>query len=497
MNNPFIWLIGIPLIASPLIYFSGHLVQRKLKVSLSQITALIALLVSWIPFVQTAIILQQSDGISFSVGAISLNFDGISLLLAGVTLALGTLVVLYSRVYLKAEEGQDKFYAVLVAMIGLIIGLGSASDLFNLWIWFEAMAIASYLLVAFYRQQSASLEAGIKYLVQSAAGSVLVLIGIGLVLMETGSLNLAEIRSFAQPSPLLPAAGALFIIGFGVKAALVPMHTWLPDAHSKAPSGISAMLSGVVIETGLIAMLRALTSISAISNIWGPLLMGFGAVNMLAGNLLALRQKQVKRLLAFSSLAHIGYMLAGIGIAIYAQQIDGAQGGLFHLLNHGMMKGLAFLAAGSLLYTLHISSGSHGALTVDELSGAGRRYPLVAFAFSLAILGLGGIPPLAGFMSKWQIVVSGFETHNLWIDLLAIFIALNSVLSLAYYAPMVNAMYKQEQSPAVRTGSSMPISMSIPLVGLSAFIVLVGIWPSLTSWIVSPAGNALMNAFGR
>jgi formate hydrogenlyase subunit 3/multisubunit Na+/H+ antiporter MnhD subunit len=315
--------------------------------------------------------------------------------------------------------------------------------------------------------------------------------------METGSLNLAEIRSFAQPSPLLPAAGALFIIGFGVKAALVPMHTWLPDAHSKAPSGISAMLSGVVIEAGLIAMLRALTSISAISNIWGPLLMGFGAVNMLAGNLLALRQKQVKRLLAFSSLAHIGYMLAGIGIAIYAQQIDGAQGGLFHLLNHGMMKGLAFLAAGSLLYTLHISSGSHGALTVDELSGAGRRYPLVAFAFSLAILGLGGIPPLAGFMSKWQIVVSGFETHNLWIDLLAIFIALNSVLSLAYYAPMVNAMYKQEQSPAVRTGSSMPISMSIPLVGLSAFIVLVGIWPSLTSWIVSPAGNALMNAFGR
>jgi multicomponent Na+:H+ antiporter subunit D len=100
-------------------------------------------------------------------------------------------------------------------------------------------------------------------------------------------------------------------------------------------------------------------------------------------------------------------------------------------------------------------------------------------------------------MSKWQIVVSGFETHNLWIDLLAVFIALNSVLSLAYYAPIVNAMYKQELSHAVQTGSSMPFSMSIPLVGLSAFVVLVGIWPSLTAWIVSPAGNALMTAFGR
>ncbi len=224
------------------------------------------------------------------------------------------------------------------------------------------------------------------------------------------------------------AAGALFIIGFGVKAALVPMHTWLPDAHSQAPSGISAMLSGVVIEAGLIAMLRALAALSAITTIWGPVLMGFGAINMLAGNLLALRQKQVKRLLAFSSLAHVGYMLAGIGIAIYAHQLDGAQGGLFHLLNHGMMKGLAFLAAGTLLYTLHIASGNHGSLTVDELSGAAQRYPLVAFTFSLAVLGLAGIPPLAGFMSKWQIVISGFETHNLPILLLVIFVALEQRL---------------------------------------------------------------------
>jgi formate hydrogenlyase subunit 3/multisubunit Na+/H+ antiporter MnhD subunit len=257
------------------------------------------------------------------------------------------------------------------------------------------------------------------------------------------------------------------------------------------------MLSGVVIEAGLVAMLRALASLSAITTIWGPVLMGFGAINMLAGNLLALRQKQVKRLLAFSSLAHVGYMLAGIGIAIYAHQLDGAQGGLFHLLNHGMMKGLAFLAAGTLLYTLHITSGNHGSLTVDELSGAAQRYPLVAFAFSLAVLGLGGIPPLAGFMSKWQIVISGFETHNLVILLLVIFIALNSVLSLAYYAPLVNTIYRRGQSTAVRMGSPVPASMTIPLVGLSIFVVLVGVWPTLTSWLISPASTALLSAFTR
>jgi proton-translocating NADH-quinone oxidoreductase chain N len=498
MNPPaFIWIIGIPLIASPFIYFSGHLGNSQRGWSLSQAAGLVALLAAWVPFLQSASTLQQSTSVSFSLGSISLCFDGISLLLAGVTLALGTLVVLYSGPYLRAEVGQDKFYAMLVAMIGVMVGLGCACDLFNLWIWFEAMAIASYLLVAFYRQQGPSLEAGIKYLVQSASGSVLVLIGISLVLMETGTVNLGEIRSYSGSSPALLAAGALFIIGFGVKAALVPMHTWLPDAHSQAPSGISAMLSGVVIEAGLIAMLRSLAALSAITTIWGPVLMGFGAINMLAGNLLALKQKQIKRLLAFSSLAHVGYMLAGIGIAIYAQQLDGAQGGLFHLLNHGMMKGLAFLAAGTLLYTLHIASGSHGALTVDELSGAAQRYPLVAFAFSLAVLGLGGIPPLAGFMSKWQIVISGFETHNLVILLLAIFIALNSVLSLAYYAPLVNTIYRRGQSTAVRLGSPVPVSMTIPLVGLSIFVVLVGVWPTLTSWLISPASTALLSAFTR
>jgi formate hydrogenlyase subunit 3/multisubunit Na+/H+ antiporter MnhD subunit len=237
--------------------------------------------------------------------------------------------------------------------------------------------------------------------------------------------------------------------------------------------------------------------LSAVTDIWGPVLMGFGAINMLAGNLLALRQRQVKRLLAYSSLTHIGYMLAGFGIAIYVGQLNGAEGGLFHLLNHGMMKGLAFLAAGSLLYTLHIASGDQGALTVEELSGAAQRYPLVAFAFSLAVLSLGGIPPLAGFMSEWQIIVSGFESSNTAILLLAIFVALNSVLSLAYYAPLVNALYRRGQSPVVRMGSPVPVSMAIPLVGLSLFVVLVGIWPTLTSWLISPAGTALLSAFAR
>jgi proton-translocating NADH-quinone oxidoreductase chain N len=495
MNTPaFIWLIAVPLLASPLAYLGGH-IGRRLNVARE--VGLVGLIAAWIPFVWAARELRQSGAIIYNLGTVTLTLDGLALLLAAVALALGTLVVLYSGPYLARESGQEKYYAMLVAMVGVMIGLGCAGDLFNLWIWFEAMAVTSYLLVAFYREQPASLEAGVKYLVQSAAGSVLVLLGIGLVLAQAGTLNIAEVRGTNLPHGTLLAAGALFLIGFGVKTALVPLHTWLPDAHSQAPSGISAMLSGVVIEAGLVALLRSLSALTAVTPAWSSLLLGAGALNMLAGNLMALRQTHVKRLLAYSSLAHVGYMLLGLGIAVYAGEVAGAQGGLFHLLNHGLMKGLAFLAAGALLYTLHIAAGNHNPLTISDLSGAARRYPWVALTLSLALLSLAGLPPLAGFMSKWQIFAAGFQTHNALIGGLVVFAALNSVLSLAYYAPLVNAVYRQEQSDTVRLGKPLPLVMNVPLLILALAVVAFGIWPNLVTWLTAPAGAALLAAFGK
>jgi proton-translocating NADH-quinone oxidoreductase chain N len=487
-----LFLIGVPLVAAPTVYFAGRFFN------VARWAALVAIGLAWIPFVMAAQVIGDGS-ITVVIGGMTLRIDSISLVLAAIALSLGTLVVLYSNRYVAHEENEDKYYAMLVALVGVMIGLGCATDLFNLWVWFEAMAISSYLLVAFYRDQPASLEAGVKYLVQSAVGSVLVLLGIALVLAVTGTMNLAEIRvaaGQAQGLPLL-AAGALFLIGFGVKAALVPMHTWLPDAHSQAPSGISAMLSGVVIEAGLIALLRAVASLSGVTLSWGILLMAFGAVNMLAGNLLALRQKQVKRMLAFSSLSHMGYMLVGLGVAVYAGQSAAASGSFFHLINHGLMKGLAFLAAGALLYVLFIKTGDHHSpLTISDLGGTARKYPIVAFTLSVAVLGLAGLPPFAGFMSKWQIFAAGVETHNIAIDLLVIFAALNSILSLAYYAPIVNAVYRQEPSAAVTRGQAMSWTMSLPLILLAAAIVILGVWPNLLAWMTGPAGTALVKAFG-
>jgi len=497
-NTLFLWLLILPFAGAILTYLIGRTaVIRKIKANPARWLALVVFLIADYLFTLLAGRFLATGPIDLVFGAVALQFDGLSLVLGGSALLLGTLASLFSIDYIAGEVGEEKFYAMMISMVAAIVGLSCANDLFNLWVWFEAMAITSYMLVAFYSSQPGSLEAGVKYLVQSATGSILVLLGIALVFMVTGETNLDTIlNTTSGGSMVLLAAGALFIVGFGVKAALVPMHTWLPDAHSQAPSGVSALLSGIVIEAGLMAMLRSLGALAHVSLSWGTILLIFGAVNMTLGNLMALRQSQVKRLLAFSSLSHVGYMLIGFGVAIQFQVLDGAAGGFFHLFTHTLMKGLAFLAAGALLYALYITNHKHGPLLVEDLNGASRKYPMVALAFSVAVLGLGGLPPLAGFMSKWQIFVAGFETQNIWVMVLVVYAALNSVLSLGYYAPMVNRIYRLEPSAAVTGGKEIGFLIQIPLVILTSAIVAFGLWPAAVSFITTPAAAALLKAFG-
>ncbi len=216
---------------------------------------------------------------------------------------------------------------------------------------------------------------------------------------------------------------------------------------------------------------------------------------MIVGNLMALRQTQVKRMLAYSSVSHMGYMLLGFGVAVGYGIANGAAGGFFHLFNHALMKGLAFLAAGALLYSLHVSRGSHSPLTLDDLNGAANRYPVTAIALSVAVLALGGLPPLSGFMSKWQMFVAGFETRNTGVELLVVFAALNSVLSLAYYAPLVNRLYRHEPSPAVAAGRPVSWLMGAPLVVLTLAVIVLGFWPGLVEFITQPAAMHLVSIF--
>ena len=508
---PFVWLLLWLIVSAPFVYVIGRIdVLTGGRRGLARWLALLCLAVGWVAFgraasafyaAQASELVQQT---TWTLGAVSLRFDGLSLLLAALVLTLTTLIMIYSGPYLGRGEGFEKHYALLLLLCGAIVGLGSAGDLFNLWLWFEIMAFCAYPLVVFYTHDRLALEAGIKYLVQSAAGSAFILLGIAVVLLAAGTLDILGVRAAMAAGTVAPAlwltAGALFVVGFGVKAALVPLHTWLPDAHAQAPSGISAILSAVVIEAGLIALLRALSALAGAAASWGALLIGFGLFNIIVGNFLALRQQQVKRLLAFSSIGHVGYMVLGLGVALYAGTNAGAQAGFFHLLSHGLMKGLAFLAVGALMFGLQHSLGeagaaSHRSLTVDDLSGAARRYPLVALVFSLAVLGLGGLPPLVGFMSKWQVLVAGAQTRDVFILVVLVIAALNSVLSLGYYAPLVNRLYRREPGALVAAGRPIPAAMLVPLAVLAVAIVLLGVLPMLAGRLTIPAAADLLAAF--
>ena len=497
-----ILLLVIPLGAAPIIYLAGRITARlkpKTGAAPAKILAVLALLASFVPLYYAALHFTSTGPLTLDVNRISLQMDGISLLVTITVLLLGFFVTFFSTKYMQNDEGEEKFYALLLVMIAAIIGLVSATDLFNLWVWFEVMAVSSYLLVAFYRSQPDALEAGVKYLVQSAAGSVFILLGIAMVFAKTGILNLHEIRlavTAGGSDPLLLSASVLMLIGFGVKAALVPLHTWLPDAHSQAPSGISAMLSGIVIEAGLVALLRTTGAVIVSHTTWGYIIMVFGALNLLVGNLMALRQTQVKRLLAYSSVSQMGYILVGIGVAVFTLQPEGAAGGFFHVITHALMKGAAFLAAGALLYALRMAHHNHDPLTVSDLNGAAQRYPVTVFALSAALLALGGLPPLAGFMSKWQIFVAGFQSNNNLAIALVIFAAINSVLSLGYYAPLVNRMYRNEPSDLVKEGKPISWVMVLPLVVMTIAIVALGVWPPLVRWLTNPAAMSLLGIFG-
>lgn len=502
MTTALTWLLFGPLLAFPLVYFTGRVAVRWThNPQATRITRWLALAVLAAEFVPLSVLVQaQNAGLPpavLQIAQVRLKMDAIGLFLAVLTIGLSSMVTLFSWQYMAQEKGEGKYYALMLAMVGTIIGMGCTQDLFNLWVWFEGMSLTAIILVTYHRTQPGALEAGLKYLIQSVAGSVLIILGISLVLTQTKTLDLVQIRTMVPAATTgILAAGGLFIIGFGVKAALVPMYTWLPDAHSQAPSGVSAMLSGVVIEAGLIAMLRVLMPLAGFSTAWGPILLGFAAVNMLVGNLMALRQTQVKRLLAYSSASQMGYILFGIGLSMTSGQADGAAGGFFHMLNHALMKGGAFLGAGALLYALYMTKGLHGPLMVDDLNGAARRYPLTAFAFSSAVLALGAMPPLAGFMSEWQILLAGARTMDPLMLALVLFTAFNSLLSLGYYAPLVNRLYRKETSEIVSAGARIPATMAIPLAGLTLGTVVLGVYPHLAAWLTGPAAAQLAAAFG-
>jgi len=479
--------------ASILVYIIGRLSGSR---SLTGLVAFVALLgaghavyQSLHPVPAERIVRWPSTEAPFTA---YLLVDPLGALLAAVALGLAALVALYSMRYMPKRD-IGKFYALLLLMTTGMVGLGFAGDLFSLFVLFEVMSIASFVLVAFEREHWEPVEAGVKYLVISTAGSLMALLGIAMVYTYTNSLDLTRI-----PALLVERAGtaelmaitALLVVGFGVKAALVPMHTWLPDAHSAAPTGISAMLSGIVIEAGLIAMLKSLIAVRA-DEIGGLLFPLLALVTMFVGNLVALRQSDLKRLLAYSSVAQMGYIFMGVGFALgypVAAGFSGMRGALYHILNHAIMKGGAFLCAGIFLYLL-------GTRDLRKLSGIGRRYPVVGISMLIFALALAGTPPFNGYFSKLLLCRAGADVGP-WGVFMIVMLILNSVISLFYYLGAANRLLFGAPPEDQRVTRSVPFLMVLPVVVLAVLTLLLGVWPELGLQLVDPAAEHLDTLLG-
>jgi proton-translocating NADH-quinone oxidoreductase chain N len=427
-----------------------------------------------------------------SVGGTVLRAEPGALIIAGVALGLGTLVTVYSGRYLALDRRYETYYPLLMLLISGLVGMVLAADLFNLYLFCELMSLAAYSLVSFRRQTDTAIEAGFKYLIMGSVGTVLVLLGISFVYRGQGHLALPPNLGHEQIPAQLPKAAfapesaiwvrlglACVMVGLAVKSAIVPLHTWLPDAHGRAPSSISAMLSGIVIQSALYTLIKVSLSLGFSAQALGNVLIVLSILNMTLGNGLALVQTHTKRLLAYSSIAQMGYVMFAIGTGLRYDVPAAIQAGFFLLVAHATMKGLAFLCKG-------VCHFYNDATTVAQLRGTYRQHPLVAVTFGLALAGLAGVPPLAGFAAKWFLLTRALEIAQgasragqsaigLYIALAAFLV--NSVVALGYWLPIVGALFAPLDQETHIQRTNISAWMALPLVVLGVLVVALGFYP--------------------
>ncbi len=404
---------------------------------------------------------------SFGPAGAFLRAEPAALVVASVALGLGALVAVYSGCYLALDHRYELYYPLLLLLVTGLMGMVLADDLFNLYMFCELMSISAYVLVAFRRHLDTAIEAGFKYLIMGSVGTVAILLGISFIYRGTGSLLLTT--ATGSLDQWTRAGLACLLVGLGIKSAIVPLHTWLPDAHGRAPSSVSAMLSGIIVQSALYTLLKVSLGLGFPTHVLGTFLIILSWLNMVVGNSLALVQTNTKRLLAFSTIAQMGYLMFAIGIGLRYNLPAALQAGFFLLTAHAVMKGLAFLCKGACHFYWE-------ATTIRELHGAARRLPLVAVAFTAALASLAGLPPLAGFAAKWFLLTSGLQAADAFAYIGLVIFLLNSLLALGYYLPVIAALFRPEPS-----GDWQPVRLSpwiaLPLVVLTMMTLIIGFYP--------------------
>jgi proton-translocating NADH-quinone oxidoreductase chain N len=381
---------------------------------------------------------------------------------------------------MEHDTRLTEYYTLLSALVASIVGVSFAGDFFTFFVFWEMMGITSYVLVAFRKENWGPIEAGFKYMVMGAIGSTLLLLGIALVYGMAGTVNFAQASMVLKHQPLsiwLSLALIIFIVGFGVKSAIVPMHTWLPDAHPEAPSPISAMLSGILIETALYGLTRVLNILFEPSTFQMAIAV-LAVLTMCLANILALLQQDIKRMLAYSSIAQMGYMLIGVS----AGTSYGLMGTFLHVFNHSLLKGMAFLSAGSIVHEAKTRD-------IENLKGIGRLMPITSLCLFITLLGLGGVPATNGFVSKFILFNSAIGEGMAWLAIVGI---LNSALSMGYYLRVMLTLISEPIESLKGLKEAPPLMLGVT-VAMATLVVLFGLWPEPVISYATEAAKALID----
>ena len=437
---------------------AGDIVSVSATISLSVLSIFMASLIA----VQKILIYDASRGAA-PLG-ISMVVDGLSIFMLVIVNSIAFLVALYSTGYVKKYTDTWKFYTLFMLMVAGMNGVLISGDLFNMYVALEIAAMAGYSLVAF-GTDAEELEASFKYAVMGAVGSSFMLLGIALLYSYTSTLNMADMAGAIAAkgaSKIILFVSALFLMGFGLKAALVPFHAWLPDAHSSASTPISAMLSGLLIKVlGIYALSRIFFNIFGMTPQVSTILIGLAVISMVLAGILAFGQYDIKRLLAYSSISQIGYIALGLGVGTPLA----IMGALFHLFNHSISKSLLFLNAGAI-------ESSTGTRDLRQMPGILARSPVIGYTNLIGAMSICGIPPLGGFWSKIIIIFACIQADRPILAFIAIAV---SILTLGYYFRAVTPiLFGSKGLHSCNMGKRITITMAIPMVVL-AILSIIGV----------------------
>lgn len=394
-----------------------------------------------------------------------------------ISVFIGLLITIFSGENLSNDPRYLVFYPLVLLTLSGLFGIFLSNNLFNLFLLTELTTVAASALIAFRFHQEIAIKAGFKYLIMSSIGTMMMLLGIYFVYRSTGDMHLYEMLS--APDDFTRVGGACFLLGFSLKAGVVPLHTWVPDVYGHAPSPVSGLLAGVLSKSMLFIMPIICLRLGLTKRELGFYLMVFGCLNMLVGSIRLLRQPLLRRFLSFSSIGQTGYLMFGLGMGYYYNLPQAFSAGLFLFVIVAVMKCSAFLNAGILEHYF-------GTQDINKLKGISSYAPLPSLYFSISLAGLAGIPLLAGFIGKWMVFSAALTAGDIFSTISLIFFVLSSVIGLGGYLPMIVKIYQQSDGTEKKfDGFEKPLViskwMSIPVAILTLLVIVMGVFP--TPWL--------------